>query len=75
MVESWSSFLLIYLLIAAIPTVILAIRGQGWRPRFFVASVLLAWTGGGWVVMLWIAMLEKPAGASLYMGSNKVERN
>jgi hypothetical protein len=65
MLSSWSAFLLIYLLIGAIPSLILAVRGRGWRPRFFIVSQLVAWTGGGWVVMLWIAMLEKPESPSL----------
>lgn len=40
-------------------------RGFGWRPRFFIVSQLVTWTGGGWIVMVWIAMLEKPESPSL----------
>lgn len=59
MLTSWSVFLLIYLLIAAVPAVILAVRGFGWRSRTFVIGLLVTWTGGGWIVLVWIAMLEK----------------
>lgn len=59
MLSTWLPLLLLYLLIAAVPAVILKLRGFGWRPRFFGVSLLVAWTGGGWVVMVWVAMLEK----------------
>lgn len=75
MVESWGGFLLIYFLIAAIPAVILALRGRGWRPLVLAASLLVTWTGGGWIIMVWLAMLEKSAGASLYVDRGKPFRD
>ena len=71
MIESWGSFLFLYALIAAVPAIVLAVRGFGWRWRFFAASLLLSWTGGAWVVMLWIAVLQKPSGVALYMGEQR----
>ena len=45
------SLFLFYLAVAAIPAAILWLRGRGWRPRFFGVTVLVAWTGGGWLIM------------------------
>jgi hypothetical protein len=72
MLTSWTAFLPIYLLIGSIPSIILAIRGFGWRPRTFIVSQLVTWTGGGWIVMVWIAMLEKHPGFSLYSDGKPV---
>lgn len=68
MIENWASFLLLYTAIAAVPAIVLAVRGFGWRWRFFAVGWFLSWTGGVWVVMLWIAVLQKPSGLALYMG-------
>jgi len=56
---SYLALLLFYLLISAVPALVLLLRGRGWRPRFFAVTFLIAWTGGGWVVMLWIAVVER----------------
>lgn len=48
-----------YLAVSAVPALILALRGRGWRPQFFAVTFLIAWTGGGWVIMLWIAIAER----------------
>lgn len=55
----WPVLFLIYTLICAIPALILVVRGRGWRPRFFVLTLLTGWTGGVWIVMLCIAVLER----------------
>lgn len=52
-------YLLTYLFIAFVPALVLLMRGRGWRPHFFAATFFLAWTGGGWVIMLWIACQER----------------
>ena len=59
MVTSWLGFLLLYSMISAVPGLVLVARGRGWRPRFFALSFLVAWTGGGWVIMLWLAVAER----------------
>ncbi|MDA0190563.1 MAG: hypothetical protein OSW77_09630 [Proteobacteria bacterium] len=53
------SLFLFYLAVAAIPAAILWLRGRGWRPRFFGVTVLVAWTGGGWLIMACIALMER----------------
>ena len=52
-------FVLVYLLISAVPALVLWGRGRGWRLRFFAVTFFVAWTGGGWVVMLWLACVER----------------
>lgn len=59
MIKSWLSFLLVYLMICAVPALVLLARGRGWRPRFLAATTLVGWTGGGWVIMLWLAVLDR----------------
>lgn len=59
MLKSVVGFLLIYAAISAIPALVLLARGRGWRPRYLVFGFLLSWTGGGWIVMLWLAFMER----------------
>ncbi len=56
---SYATLTLFYLLISAVPALILWLRRRGWRPRFLAVTFLIAWTGGGWVIMLWIACVER----------------
>lgn len=64
MITSWLSFLLVYLLICTVPVLVLLARGRGWRPRFLAVTLLLGWTGGGWVILLWLAVLDRPTNFS-----------
>lgn len=64
MIKSWLAFSLAYLLISAVPALVLLARGRGWRPRFLAMTFLIAWTGGGWLIMLWLAVQERPANFS-----------
>lgn len=64
MIKSWLAFFLLYLLISAVPALVLLARGRGWRPRYFAVTLLVAWTGGGWLIMLWLAVLERTVGFS-----------
>jgi hypothetical protein len=59
MVSSWLSFFLVYAAICAVPALILVIRGRGWRPLNFAVTLLVGWTGGGLVIMLWLAIAER----------------
>lgn len=59
MIASGLGFLLLYLLICAIPALVLLARGRGWRPRFVGVTLLIGWTGGGWMIMLWLAVTER----------------
>lgn len=52
-------YALSYLFISSVPALVLLVRGRGWRPRFFAVTSLVAWTGGGWAIMLWIAIQER----------------
>ena len=61
MLKGWLSFFLLYAFAAAVPAFVLFIRGRGWRPKFYLVSLLISWTGGGWMVMLWIAVSEQNA--------------
>lgn len=56
---SYLLFALAYLLISLVPAAVLFLRGRGWRPRFFAVTFFVAWTGGGWAIMLWIACAER----------------
>lgn len=64
MIKSWLAFSLVYLLISAVPALVLLARGRGWRPRVLAVTLLVAWTGGGWLIMLWLAVEERPANFS-----------
>lgn len=61
MVTSWLGFTICYALICAVPALVLLVRGRGWRPRIFLLTLLLGWTGGGWMIMLWLAVVERSA--------------
>jgi hypothetical protein len=65
MVKTWFGFYLIYLLVASVPSVILLVRRFGWSWRFFAISVLISWTGGGWFIMTYMAVLKKRSGMAL----------
>ena len=69
MLKSLGGFLIIYLLIGSVPSMILLVRHLGWNLRFFIISQLVTWTGGGWFIMMVIAMMKKPAGMALYTDS------
>ena len=56
---SYLVFALIYLAISAVPALVLLVRGRGWRTKFFAVTFFIAWTGGGWAIMLWIACVER----------------
>lgn len=58
-VSSWLSFFLVYAAICAVPSLILVIRGRGWRPFNFAVTLLVGWTGGGLIIMLWLAIAER----------------
>jgi len=78
MTKSWLGFFLVYLLISAIPALVLLVRGRGWRPRYLALSFLVAWTGGGWLIMLWLSVLDRPTSFSrstplLVPGKNREE--
>ncbi len=59
MITSWLGFTFCYALICAVPALVLLVRGRGWRPRIFAVTLLLGWTGGGWMIMLWLAVVER----------------
>lgn len=61
MISNMLEFLAFYLFFSFLPPLVLMLRGRGWKPRFFGISFLLAWTGGGWVIMLWYALMDRPA--------------
>lgn len=71
MLSSWFGFYVFYLLVAAIPPVILRVRGFGWSWRFVGLSLLVSWTGGGWFIMTYLAMLKKHPGLALYQERKK----
>lgn len=56
---SYTTLLLFYLFVSAVPALVLLVRRRGWRPRFWGVTFLIAWTGGGWMIMLWIACVER----------------
>jgi len=47
MLKSWLGFFVIYLLVAGIPALILAVRRFGWDWKLFAISMLVSWTGSG----------------------------
>jgi hypothetical protein len=59
MVNNWLGFFLFYAAICAIPALILLARGRGWRPRNLALTLLVGWTGGGLIIMLWLALAER----------------
>lgn len=61
MISSMAVFFMFYLVLSVLPPLVLLVRGRGWKPRFFALSFLLSWTGGGWVIMLWYALMDRPA--------------
>lgn len=61
MVTSITMFFVFYVFFSVLPPLVLALRGRGWKPRFFLISLLLTWTGGGWVILLWYAMIDRPS--------------
>jgi len=75
MLHSWGQFLLVYLVIGAVPSIVLAVRGFGWNMRFFGLSLLVAWTGGGWLIMTFIAVMKRRPGLALYQVKNGVRRH
>lgn len=56
---SYFIFALFYLIVSAIPALILLIRGRGWRLHFFAVTFFITWTGGGWAIMLFLALIER----------------
>jgi len=65
MVKTWFGFYLIYFLVASIPACILAYRRFGWSWRIFGLSLLVSWTGGGWFILTYSAMLKRHPGMAL----------
>jgi hypothetical protein len=61
MISSMLVFFVFYAFFSFLPPLVLVLRGRGWKPRFFAISLLVTWTGGGWVIMLWYALVDRPA--------------
>jgi hypothetical protein len=61
MISSMLVFFVSYAFFSLLPPLILMLRGRGWKSRFFAISLLVTWTGGGWVIMLWYALVDRPA--------------
>ena len=72
MLHGWGGFVIIYFIVSAVPSIVLAVRGFGWNARFFVVSLLVTWTGGGWFIMTFIAVMKKPVGMALHMDNRPV---
>lgn len=57
--QSALALLLGYCLLSALPGLVLWLRGRGLRWRFILIAFLVSWTGGGWIIMTVIALMDK----------------